>query len=99
MSMEPIYENPVSFGGVNALYRALDNRVKTKNIKQWLETKYSYTLHKSARQRFKRNRVLVGGMEEQIYIIDLQFLSQYNILACIDVFSKYAWAISLRGKE
>ncbi|GFX50861.1 uncharacterized transposon-derived protein F54H12.3 [Trichonephila clavipes] len=70
MSIEPVYknpENPASFGGVNALYRALDNRVKTKDIKQWLETKESYTLHKPARRRFKRNRVLVGGIEEQFH--------------------------------
>ncbi|GFU77116.1 uncharacterized transposon-derived protein F54H12.3 [Trichonephila clavipes] len=69
MSIEPVYknpENPASFGGVNALYRALDNRVKTKDIKQWLETKKNLTLlHKPARRRFKRNRVLVGGIEEQ----------------------------------
>ncbi|GFT13091.1 uncharacterized transposon-derived protein F54H12.3 [Trichonephila clavipes] len=111
MSIEPIYknsENPASFGGVNALYRALDNRVKTKDIKQWLETKESYTLHKPARRRFKRNRVLVGEMEEQrefqADLLDLQSLSQYNngykyLLTCIDVFLKYAWAIPLRDKK
>ncbi|GFX72116.1 putative uncharacterized transposon-derived protein F54H12.3 [Trichonephila clavipes] len=109
MSIEPVYknpENPASFGGVNALYRALDNRVKTKDIKQWLETKESYTLHKPARRRFKRNRVLVGGIEEQFQadLLDLQSLSQYNngykyLLTCIDVFSKYAWAIPLRDKK
>ncbi|GFX24767.1 uncharacterized transposon-derived protein F54H12.3 [Trichonephila clavipes] len=79
MSIEPIYknpENPASFGGVNALYRALDNHVKTKLIRQWLETKDSYTLYKPARRRFKRNRVLVGGMEEQFQadLLDLQSL-------------------------
>ncbi|GFT35797.1 uncharacterized transposon-derived protein F54H12.3 [Trichonephila clavipes] len=106
MSIEPVYKSPASFGGVNALYRALDNRVKTKDIKQWLETKESYTLHKPARRRFKRNRVLVGGIEEQFQadLLDLQSLSQYNngykyLLTCIDVFSKYAWAIPLRDKK
>ncbi|GFT14918.1 uncharacterized protein TNCV_3483661 [Trichonephila clavipes] len=109
MSIEPVYknpENPASFGGVNALYRALDNRVKTKDIKQWLETKESYTLHKPARRRFKRNRVLVEGIEEQFQadLLDLKSLSQYNngykyLLTCIDVFSKYAWAIPLRDKK
>ncbi|GFU53436.1 uncharacterized transposon-derived protein F54H12.3 [Trichonephila clavipes] len=79
MSIEPIYknpENPASFGGVNALYRALDNHVKTKLIRQWLETKDCYTLYKPARRRFKRNRVLVGGMEEQFQadLLDLQSL-------------------------
>ncbi|GFY41537.1 uncharacterized protein TNIN_265001 [Trichonephila inaurata madagascariensis] len=39
MSIKPVYKNPASFGGVNALYRSLDNSVKTKDIKQLLETK------------------------------------------------------------
>ncbi|GFY02552.1 uncharacterized protein TNCV_3504321 [Trichonephila clavipes] len=110
MSIELIYknpENPASFGGVNALYRALDNRVKTKDIKQcvWLETKDSYTSHKPARRRFRRSRVLVGGMEEQFQadLLDLRSLSQYNngykyLLTCIDVFSK-ACLGSLRDKN
>ncbi|GFV96287.1 putative uncharacterized transposon-derived protein F54H12.3 [Trichonephila clavipes] len=45
-------------------------------------------------------------MEEQFQadLLDLQSLSQYNngykyLLTCIDVFSKYAWAIPLRDKK
>ncbi|GIY33397.1 reverse transcriptase [Caerostris darwini] len=64
MSLEKFYKNPkepASFGGINALRRAVGKQVKTKDIKQWLETKDSYTLHKPARRNFKKNRVIVGG--------------------------------------
>ncbi|GFW87421.1 uncharacterized transposon-derived protein F54H12.3 [Trichonephila clavipes] len=108
MSIEPVYKIPKIQQVLEALMpyiELLDNRVKTKDIKQWLETKESYTLHKPARRRFKRNRVLVGGIEEQFQadLLDLQSLSQYNngykyLLTCIDVFSKYA-TIPLRDKK
>ncbi|GIY45648.1 uncharacterized transposon-derived protein F54H12.3 [Caerostris darwini] len=108
MSLEKFYKNPekpASFGGINALRRAVGNQVKTKDIKQWLETKDSYTLHKPARRNFKKNRVIVGGIDEQFQadLLDLQSIKQFNngykfLLTCIDVFSKYAWAISLKDK-
>ncbi|GIX81302.1 uncharacterized transposon-derived protein F54H12.3 [Caerostris darwini] len=108
MSLEKFYKNPkepASFGGINALRRAVGKQVKTKDIKQWLETKDSYTLHKPARRNFKKNRVIVGGIDEQFQadLLDLQSIKQFNngykfLLTCIDVFSKYAWAIPLKDK-
>ncbi|GIY99334.1 uncharacterized transposon-derived protein F54H12.3 [Caerostris extrusa] len=65
MCLEKFYKNPkepASFGGINALRRAVGKQVKTKDIKQWLETKDSYTLHKPARRNFKKNRVIVGDV-------------------------------------
>ncbi|GBL91271.1 Putative uncharacterized transposon-derived protein F54H12.3 [Araneus ventricosus] len=107
-SLEKFYKNleqPASFGGLNAIRRAVGNKVKTKDIKQWLESKDSYTLHKSARRNFKRNRVIVGGIDEQFQadLLDMQFVSKFNsgykyLLTCIDVFSKFAWAIPLKDK-
>ncbi|GIY45788.1 hypothetical protein CEXT_749081 [Caerostris extrusa] len=108
MSLEKFYKNPkepASFGGINALRRAVGKQVKTKDIKQWLETKDSYTLHKPARRNFKKNRVIVGGIDEQFQadLLDLQSIKQFNngykfLLTCIDVFSKYSWAIPLKDK-
>ena len=57
----------------------------------------TYTLHKPACQNFKRNRVIVGGIDNQwqMDLADMQSLKDYNdsyryLLVCIDVFSKYA---------
>ena len=98
-------DQPASFGGVNALHRALKGRVKVKKIQKWLQTKDSYTLHKPLRHKFQRNRVIVGGLNEQFQsdLVDMQSLANYNdgykyLLTCIDILSKYAWAIPLKDK-
>ena len=99
-------DHPASFGGVNALHRALKGRVKVKNIRKWLQTKDSYTLHKPLRHKFPRNRVIVGGINEQFQsdLVDMQSLADFNdgykyLLTCIDILSKYAWAIPLKDKS
>ena len=65
----------------------------------------TYTLHKPARRNFKRNRVIVGGIDEQwqMDLADMQSLKDYNdgyryLLVCIDVFSKYAWIVPIKSK-
>ena len=65
----------------------------------------TYTLHKPARRNFKRNRVIVRGIDEQwqMDLADMQSLKDYNdsyryLLVCTDVFSKYAWIIPVKSK-
>ena len=65
----------------------------------------TYTLHKHIRRRFKRNRVMVGGIDQQwqMDLADMQSMQKFNdgyrcLLICIDVFSKYAWVIPLKKK-
>lgn len=99
-------EHPASFGGVNALQRVLKGRVKVKDLKKWLQTKESYTLHKPLQHKFPRNRVIVGGINEQFQsdLVDMQSLADFNdgykyLLTCIDILSKYAWALPLKDKS
>ena len=98
-----------SLGGVDALYRAVkeDQRyqVSRKQIQEWLKSQDSYTLHKPVRKHYARNRVIVGGIDHQWQadLVDLQSLSKHNngynyLLTCIDVFSKFAWAVPLKTK-
>lgn len=63
-------------------------------------------LHAPARRFFPRRRVIVRGFDDlwQADIIDVQRHAKDNrehpyILAVIDVFSKYAWAIPLKSKN
>ena len=65
----------------------------------------TYTLHEPARRNFKRNRVIVGGIDEQwqMDLADMQFLKRYNdgyryLLVCIDVFLKCAWIVPIKSK-
>ena len=101
--------HPAAFGGVDAVYRAArrEGVHLTKNqVKAWLRRQPTYTLHKPSRKHFKRNRVEVHGIDHQWQadLVDLSSLSQYNggyryLLTCIDIFSKYAWAIPLTNKK
>ena len=57
---------PASFGGVDALYRAVEeegkNTISRKQVQDWLSQQDVYTLHKPARRRYIRSRVLVPGI-------------------------------------
>ncbi|KAJ8037999.1 hypothetical protein HOLleu_18960 [Holothuria leucospilota] len=63
-------------------------------IQEWLKRQNTYTLHKSVRRKFPRNRVLVNAIDHQWEkdLVDLSSLSRYNegykfLLTCIDVLS------------
>ena len=62
-------ESPASFGGVDSIYRAVKNdakyQISRNKIRSWLQKQDTYTLHKPVRYRFKRNRVIVGAIDEQ----------------------------------
>ena len=106
--MNHTYQNPASiasFGGIDALYRAADGKVPKKVIQKWLEGVDAYTLHKPVRHKFQTNRVIVYALDQQWQtdLVDMQNLQKFNdgyryILTCIDVLSKYAWAVPLKRK-
>lgn len=100
---------PGSFGGVNALIKAVrrDGRfdISRKDIKNWLKSSETYTLHKPVFRKFNRNRVVVGGIniEYDADLADMSLLSEYNrgysyFLVVIDDFSKKVHTESLKTK-
>ena len=107
-----LYYNPKrsgALGGVERLYHDVkkDGKydISRAQLKKWLMKQDTYTLHKQARRRYKRNRVIVGGIDElwQMDLADMQAVSNENdgyryLLICIDVFSKYLWVIPLKTK-
>ena len=102
---------PASFGGLDAVYGAVKekgkNKISRKQVRDWLSQQaWVYTLHKPARRRYKRSRVIVPGIDAQFQadLVDLQNLSRYNkgykyLLTCIDIFSKYAFVLPLKTKQ
>ena len=97
------------FGGVERLYRDVKKEgkydISRAQLKKWLMKQDTYTLHKQARRHYKRNRVIVGGIDElwQMDLADMQAHAKENdgyryLLVCIDVFSKYVWVIPLKTK-
>ena len=107
-----LYYNPKrsgSLGGVERLYRDVKKEgkydISRAQLKKWLMKQDTYTLHKQACRHYKRNRVIVGGIDElwQMDLADMQSHAAENdgyryLLVCIDVFSKYVWVIPLKTK-
>jgi len=101
---------PGAYGGINKLRSAFKNSEgpipPLKYVKKWLLKQDSYTLHAPAPIHFRRNRVLVSGIDSQ-FQADLVDMTEYApendgvhfLLTCIDVFSKYAWVRSLPSKR
>ena len=70
--LSELYCNPesaASFGGVDSIYRAVKNdakyQISRNKIHSWLQKQDTYTLYQPIRYRFKRNRVIVGAIDEQ----------------------------------
>ncbi len=98
-----------SFSGVEPVFRAARKKglktITRKQVREWLKKQEVYTFHKPVRKKFTRNRVITGGKNVQFQadLVDLSSLSRFNkgykyLLTCIDIFSKYAWAIPLKTK-
>ena len=55
-------------------------KLTRKQILEWLMVQDAFTLHKPVRRNFKRNCVLVSGIDEQwqLDLADMQSLKVYN---------------------
>ncbi len=113
--LSSVYYDPKragGLGGVDRLYKDVRKEGKFEisrmEIQKWLMIQDTYMLHKPMRRNFKRNRVIVGGIDQQ-WQMDLadmqsmQSMQKFNdgyryLLVCIDVFSKYAWLVPLKNK-
>ena len=99
---------PASFGGLDAVYRTVKQKGKSKisrkQVQEWLSEQDVY--HKPARRHYKTSHVIVFGFDEQFQadLVDVQNLSRCNkgykyLLTCLDIFSKYAWVVPLKTKQ
>ena len=99
---------PGSFSGKSAFLRALKSRgtkVSRQDVDKYLMNEETYTLHRPNRKKYKRNQVIVSGIDDtfQADLIDVSNISRFNddnkfILTCIDVFSKYTWVVPIKRK-
>ena len=100
-------KSPVAFTSPLALYREAKKRYPSltfSQVKTWLQSKDTHTLHKPVQYNFPRNRVIVTRIDQwQADLVDISFLARFNkgykfLLTCIDVFSKVAWVVPLKNK-
>jgi len=99
---------PGSFSGFERFFKSIKNEedVTKKQVTDVLLKNDAYTMHKPAIKKFKRNQIIVFGIDDtwQADLVDMKAYSKENrgfkyILTVIDVFSKYAWAEPLKFKQ
>ena len=81
-----IYYDPSNRGGyagVQPLYREVKRRkypISLKEVKKWLKSQDTYTLHKSIKRKFPRNKTRVTDMDEQwqLDLADVSNLKTHN---------------------
>ena len=74
-------------------------------MRKFLTEQATYQLHKPAHRKFTHNQTIVGHRDEQ-WQADLAVMNNLAhenkgyryILTCIDVLSRYAWAVPVRTK-
>jgi transposase InsO family protein len=101
--------DPGSLGGIDRLYRRARDvglPVSRKDVKNFLAGQLTYTLHRQVRKHFPRNKTYAGFVDRQWQadLADMQKLSTHNdnyryILTCVDVLSRFAWAIPVKSKQ
>jgi len=99
-------KHPGSFSSPLNFYKNSDKKFTQKKIKDWLINQDTYTLHRPVRWHFQRRRIFTSGIDDlwQADLADLSSIAKFNdgfkfLLTCIDVFSKFAWAIPLKNKS
>ena len=93
----------ISFGGVDKLWREVGG--PKQEVRDWLKTQATYTLHRPVRKRFERNKIQVAGLDGQwsAELIDVQGIAKHNnnvkhLLTVVDSLSKYAFVVPLKDK-
>lgn len=101
-------DKPGSLNGVNALLRIAKKRwkdINRRDVEQFLSSTEVYSLHKPARKRFPRARIVVWGLNYlwQIDLAQLSNLSRFNrgykfVLVAVDGFNSRAMFEPLHRK-
>ena len=102
--------NPGSFSGRQKLKveaaKSCGDSIDDLQLNAWLMKQDVYTLYRAAPLHFKRNKVLVHGIDIQFQadLVDMGEFSEENdgvkfMLVCINTFSKYAWIRCLKNKK
>lgn len=99
---------PAAFSTDNRLFTHLKKKgfkVSRKQVRAWLSSQPTYTLHKDRRIKFQRNYYNITNIDDlwEMDLIDMQKYSRNNkgfkyILAVIDCFSKFAWCVAIKRK-
>lgn len=93
---------PEAFGGAEKL----EKRFPKAEVRKWLASQPTYTLHKPMRRRFTTRKYRTSGPDD-LWQMDLMEMIPYArlnlglkyILTCVDVFSRFARAEAVKTKD
>lgn len=98
--------HPAGYSSIDKLSKAMNGKMNKKEVKTWLQSQETYTLHKPVQRKFPRNKYILSNFNElwQVDLSDMRTYSKYNddfkyILCVIDVFSKYAYVRAIKKKN
>ena len=101
--------DPGSYGGAERLYKRATEigiPVSRDQVAHYLSAQLPYSIHKPVRHKFVRNHTYVGHIDQQWQadLADTQSIASDNdqfryILTCIDVLSRFAWAVPVQSKS
>ena len=111
--LKQLYTDPNSssaYAGAGALYKRVKDEgvhaITLSNIREWLRGLDSYTVHRPARKKILRNRIVVRGIDHvwHVDLSDMQKLAKFNrgvryLFCSIDSMSKYACVRPLKNKK
>ena len=99
---------PASLLSLQKFYREAKNGIKDltfRDIVASSKQSETYTMHKSARKKFRRERIYTNSIDYlwEIDLVDVSRLKEYNdgntfLLVCVDTFSKYVWIRPVKKK-
>lgn len=102
-------DNLAAYSSHSTLYKAakhLKLPVTHRLLNEYLNAQNSYTLHKTTRRRFKRNKFEVFWVDQlhALDLMDIQKLSRWNsgikfVALLIDCFSRYVWLFEMKDKS
>lgn len=98
--------HPAGYSSLDKLTKEMSGKMNRDDVKKWLQSQETYTLHKPVQRKFPRNKYILSNLNElwQADLSDMKSYSNENkgfnyILCVIDVFSKYAYARSIKKKN
>ncbi len=101
-------KSPACYSSLRNVYREAKRRNKKidlNTVRNFLARQDTYTLHRNARKRFKRNKTRTAGIDVhwQTDLADMKSIKRHNsgytfIVVCIDVLSRFAFAEPVKKK-
>ena len=97
---------PGSYSSFEKFYKTVKGKRTRKALRDFLLKEDAYTLHRYKRTHFKRNQIIVGGLDQQ-WDADVAFMNDFSsdndgykyFVVFIDCFSRYLYTKPLKTKE